>query len=85
MASRGRRRSTDEAVPDSCADQSANINIDNDKPLKRRRRIRLACQVCRDRKIRCDGGTPVCDTCRRKKIDPRLCLYPEVQGNLSLS
>ncbi|KAF3407092.1 hypothetical protein DPV78_000999 [Talaromyces pinophilus] len=85
MASRGRRRSTDEEVPDSCADQSADTNIDNDKPLKRRRRIRLACQVCRDRKIRCDGGTPVCDTCRRKKIDARLCVYPEVQGNLSLS
>jgi hypothetical protein len=51
-------------------------NSETGRAVKRRRRARLACQECRDRKIRCDGGTPVCDSCLRKNVDHRRCVYP---------
>ncbi|KFY90545.1 hypothetical protein V498_05887 [Pseudogymnoascus sp. VKM F-4517 (FW-2822)] len=41
----------------------------------RRLKNKLACQECRDRKIRCDGRRPVCRSCLRKKLPPERCLY----------
>lgn len=46
-----------------------------ERPAKRTK-IRLACQECRDRKIRCDGGKP-CGSCTRKKLKPEQCIYSE--------
>lgn len=46
-----------------------------ERPAKRTK-IRLACQECRDRKIRCDGFRP-CNSCVRKKIPPEKCIYSE--------
>lgn len=34
------------------------------KPFYRKRRITVACQVCRSRKSRCDGATPKCGFCQ---------------------
>ncbi|CZR67077.1 uncharacterized protein PAC_16976 [Phialocephala subalpina] len=45
------------------------------RPFKRPR-LKLACQICRDRKIRCDGARPVCDSCSRKKYISSQCVYP---------
>ncbi|KAL4971573.1 C6 transcription factor [Aspergillus desertorum] len=33
-------------------------------PSPRGGRIRAACNLCRQKKIRCDGGKPACETCR---------------------
>ncbi|KAH8882256.1 hypothetical protein GQ53DRAFT_847654 [Thozetella sp. PMI_491] len=44
------------------------------RPAKRRK-IGLACQECRDKKTRCDGGRPVCNACLRKKLGPEQCIY----------
>ncbi|KAL4780392.1 fungal-specific transcription factor domain-containing protein [Aspergillus varians] len=56
-------QSTSRSVADLCTQ----------RPIKRRRRAQLACQECRDRKIRCSGTTPVCDSCLRNH---RRCDYP---------
>jgi hypothetical protein len=46
--------------------QRTNEEIQNPK--------RNACNVCRKRKLRCDGGTPACGRCTRLKHD---CEYSE--------
>ncbi|PHH93301.1 hypothetical protein CDD83_8000 [Cordyceps sp. RAO-2017] len=35
--------------------------------------VSVACELCRKRKIRCDGGRPACEPCRRKR---NVCVYP---------
>lgn len=48
-----------------------------EEPAAKRPKIRLACQECRDRKIRCDGGRPLCGSCSRKKLGLSECVYAE--------
>ena len=46
----------------------------SEQPRRKRRRIPLACNPCRDRKMRCDGRRPVCVSCqKRRKSDS--CVY----------
>ncbi|KAF7908113.1 uncharacterized protein EAF01_003868 [Botrytis porri] len=47
-----------------------------DSPLKRKR-SRIACEPCRDRKRRCDGGQP-CDSCMRFEYE---CHYKNYSGH----
>ncbi|KAK1997532.1 fungal-specific transcription factor domain-containing protein [Colletotrichum falcatum] len=42
---------------------------------QRRRKIALACEPCRERKARCDGGKPICSTCQRRSLDLEQCVY----------
>ncbi|KAI0534430.1 fungal-specific transcription factor domain-containing protein [Xylaria digitata] len=42
---------------------------------QRRRKIPLACEPCRERKIRCDGNKPVCAACHRRGFSLEQCLY----------
>lgn len=37
---------------------------------------RIACVLCRKRKLRCDGARPTCSTCKRLSHD---CAYDEVR------
>ncbi|KAF2249475.1 hypothetical protein BU26DRAFT_565121 [Trematosphaeria pertusa] len=55
-----------------------------ERPPKRTK-IRLACQECRDRKIRCDGGRPTCNACARKKLGPEHCIYIEPHNEVAPS
>lgn len=41
----------------------------------RRRKIPLACEPCRERKSRCDGGKPICSTCQRRSLPLEQCIY----------
>ncbi|KND86222.1 hypothetical protein TOPH_09150 [Tolypocladium ophioglossoides CBS 100239] len=41
----------------------------------RQRKIPLACEPCRDRKSRCDGGKPICSTCHRRALGLERCVY----------
>ncbi|KAI0449577.1 hypothetical protein F5B21DRAFT_493775 [Xylaria acuta] len=41
----------------------------------RHRKTALACEPCRERKIRCDGGKPVCSACQRRRLPLEQCLY----------
>ncbi|QKD53804.2 fungal-specific transcription factor domain-containing protein [Fusarium oxysporum Fo47] len=46
------------------------------EPRRKRRKVQLACDCCRARKVRCDGKRPVCDVCRRRGSEQE-CLYEE--------
>ncbi|KAN0112207.1 Fungal specific transcription factor domain containing protein [Hyaloscypha variabilis] len=39
---------------------------DMDGPVRKRRKVSLACATCRERKIRCSGEKPVCASCHRR-------------------
>lgn len=45
----------------------------NDGPAKVKR---IACVLCRKRKLRCDGARPECSTCKRLSHE---CVYDEVR------
>ncbi|KAK4154105.1 fungal-specific transcription factor domain-containing protein [Chaetomidium leptoderma] len=42
---------------------------------RRRRKIPLACEPCRERKSRCDGAKPICSTCQRRLLPLHHCIY----------
>lgn len=42
---------------------------------KRRRKIPLACEPCRERKSRCDGAKPICSGCHRRSLKLEDCVY----------
>ncbi|KAK6221702.1 transcription activator protein acu-15 [Colletotrichum tabaci] len=50
------------------------------RPAKRKR-VALACETCRDRKIRCDGGKPVCRQCARRRDVPVNCTYSVISSS----
>ncbi|KAJ5964721.1 uncharacterized protein N7479_004597 [Penicillium vulpinum] len=41
----------------------------------RRRKIALACESCRDKKVRCDGIKPICGPCARRSYAVDQCVY----------
>ncbi|KAF7564066.1 hypothetical protein G7046_g50 [Stylonectria norvegica] len=45
----------------------------------------LACRECRDRKIRCDGARPVCDSCSKRGLNGDQCRYPEIEHEGSIA
>jgi len=57
---------TDEGIP-------SGENKDRDSQPKAKR---IACILCRKRKLRCDGARPTCGTCKRLSHD---CAYDEVR------
>ncbi|KAK2686063.1 hypothetical protein QWA68_015303 [Fusarium oxysporum] len=49
------------------------------RPTKRKR-VALACDTCRERKIKCDGSKPVCNPCRKRGEPPVRCVYTVIAG-----
>ncbi|KAH7472036.1 hypothetical protein FOMA001_g13485 [Fusarium oxysporum f. sp. matthiolae] len=49
------------------------------RPAKRKR-VALACDTCRERKIKCDGSKPVCNPCRKRGEPPVRCVYTVIAG-----
>lgn len=47
-------------------------DMDNNGNPQKRVRISNACQICRERKVRCDGQMPVCGNCARRNTR---CVY----------
>ncbi|KAJ5143188.1 uncharacterized protein N7515_001975, partial [Penicillium bovifimosum] len=41
----------------------------------RRRKVALACESCRDKKVRCDGTKPICGPCARRGYTVDRCVY----------
>ena len=54
-------------------------NSKNARPIKRQK-VSLACQECRDRKIKCDGQRPTCGPCVKKKRPEGSCVYEPERG-----
>lgn len=44
------------------------------RPVKRRPYTHLACQMCKEKHIKCDGVKPECTYCRAKRVP---CVYRE--------
>lgn len=63
--------STNQIVPTSRPDYNAAPNNESQPRAKR-----IACVLCRKRKLRCDGARPKCATCNRLSHD---CGYEEVR------
>ncbi|KAH7470112.1 hypothetical protein FOMA001_g14006 [Fusarium oxysporum f. sp. matthiolae] len=49
------------------------------RPTKRKR-VALACDTCRERKIKCDGSKPVCNPCRKRGEPAARCVYTVIAG-----
>lgn len=47
----------------------------NKREPPRRRKIALACESCRDKKVRCDGIKPICGPCARRSYTVDQCVY----------
>ncbi|KIX01302.1 uncharacterized protein Z518_09027 [Rhinocladiella mackenziei CBS 650.93] len=62
------------------APRAGDDNASNrEKPGGRKRtRVPLACDVCRGRKIRCNGVKPVCGKCQRRGFSEAQCVYSTV-------
>ncbi|RAL15901.1 Zn(II)2Cys6 transcription factor [Aspergillus homomorphus CBS 101889] len=46
-------------------------------PRPKRAKIRIACNVCKARKTKCDGARPVCGPCSKRKRTSHTCTYRE--------
>lgn len=53
-----------------------NASGENDERSAQPKAKRIACILCRKRKLRCDGARPTCGTCKRLSHD---CAYDEVR------
>ena len=47
----------------------------NKRGTPRRRKIALACETCREKKVRCDGEKPICGPCSRRSYPIDRCVY----------
>jgi hypothetical protein len=59
-----------------------NMEYDSTEPLSRRRRVAVACDHCRRRKMRCDGIQPVCTYCSNHGI---ACVYQRMSQKILVS
>ncbi|RGP73665.1 hypothetical protein FLONG3_6274 [Fusarium longipes] len=78
---------TKSSTPSSCATgPSATSTATRRQASARPGKARsLACRQCRDRKIRCDGARPVCDSCSRRGLCADQCVYPEIEHEGSIA
>lgn len=67
------------SIHTACAHMDAQ---DDSQPAAKRRKTKLACEVCRDRKVRCDGVKPVCGSCSRRKPGTERCVYVDPGADL---
>ncbi|KAL1893047.1 hypothetical protein Sste5346_006728 [Sporothrix stenoceras] len=49
----------------------------SDEPRPKRHKIGIACDMCRARKVKCDGGRPTCSNCLRRLALGDRCAYSD--------
>ncbi|KAM0562394.1 hypothetical protein ACHAPJ_002084 [Fusarium lateritium] len=76
------KTSTPSATGSSASASATRRQATGSRPGKARS---LACRQCRDRKIRCDGARPVCDSCSRRGLCADQCVYPEIEHEGSIA
>lgn len=52
----------------------------HERPMKRKR-VALACEACRERKVRCDGSKPVCRPCAKRAESSLPCVYSVISSS----
>ena len=57
----------------------------SDSHYRRRQKVDLACDVCRQRKVKCDGGRPVCGNCSKRPTLRAKCAYATPLPRLATS
>lgn len=57
------------------AEEAEEADVRQNDARRRRRKVSLACEACRARKIKCDGVIPICGTCRRRRNTADKCSY----------
>lgn len=60
------------------ADDTMSVSTSS-RPTKRKR-VALACDNCRERKIKCDGSKPICSPCNKRGEPPGQCVYTVIAG-----
>ncbi|CAN9170053.1 unnamed protein product [Alternaria sp. RS040] len=81
------RRSSKETVNMDSANSA-----DRSLGLRRRKRLKVdvACEICRRRKVKCDGGRPACENCSKRPALQGKCIYalnpsgPSTAGSSSI-
>ncbi|KAJ5920960.1 hypothetical protein N7466_009286 [Penicillium verhagenii] len=59
----------------SSKESSKDRNRVNKRGAPRRRKIALACETCREKKVRCDGAKPICGPCSQRSYSIDRCVY----------
>ncbi|RGP77236.1 hypothetical protein FLONG3_4751 [Fusarium longipes] len=78
MPSDGMDITTDPEPTTQDADDTISVSAST-RPTKRKR-VALACDNCRERKIKCDGSKPVCSPCSKRGEPTARCMYTVIAG-----
>ncbi|KAH8705909.1 putative C6 transcription factor [Talaromyces proteolyticus] len=54
---------------------AVSVRLEHGEPATKRRKTRLACDECRNKKIKCDGVRPLCGACTKKGWSEQKCVY----------
>ncbi|CAG7565969.1 unnamed protein product [Fusarium equiseti] len=71
-------QSTDPSQSTQDAEDTISVSAST-RPTKRKR-VALACDNCRERKIKCDGSKPICSPCSKRGEPPGQCIYTVIAG-----
>ncbi|KAG8672227.1 hypothetical protein FPOAC2_05599 [Fusarium poae] len=61
-------------------DADSTISVSTSRRPTKRKRVALACDNCRERKIKCDGSKPICRPCSKRGELPVRCMYTVIGG-----
>ncbi|CAG1967510.1 unnamed protein product [Fusarium graminearum] len=62
------------------ADNTISVSVSASGRPTKRKRVALACDSCRDRKIKCDGSKPICGPCGKRGEPAARCTYNVIAG-----
>lgn len=62
------------------ADNTISVSVSASGRPTKRKRVALACDSCRDRKIKCDGSKPICSPCGKRGEPAARCTYNVIAG-----
>ncbi|PFH62969.1 hypothetical protein XA68_10720 [Ophiocordyceps unilateralis] len=61
-------------APDLDSDDHSEDDVDGGRAGKRKRLVSVSCEICKQRKVKCDRGQPACGWCARNGV---VCEYKE--------
>ncbi|KAL6917083.1 hypothetical protein FSHL1_008262 [Fusarium sambucinum] len=64
----------------SMQDADSTISVSGSSRPTKRKRVALACDNCRERKVKCDGSKPICSPCSKRGEPSTRCMYTVITG-----